>query len=103
MFFLAFVICINMLFFLCVQLDPLFHILCVQKENECVPGCNDALWIHLCNRDKEIIIQPRLKGDSNENSLLEERIQAITNVAVYCAVMSFSMVRQYTEATLISF
>ena len=47
MFFLAFVIWINIRFFFCVQLDPLFHILCVQKENKCVPGRNDALWIHL--------------------------------------------------------
>ena len=47
-FFLAFVICINGRFFLCVQLDPLFQNLCVQKENECVPGRNNALWIHLC-------------------------------------------------------
>ena len=40
--FLAFVSCINIQFFLC-------HILCVQKENECVPGRNDALWIHPCS------------------------------------------------------
>ena len=46
-FFLEFVICINILFFFCVQLDPSFNILCVQKKNECVPGRNDALWIHL--------------------------------------------------------
>ena len=46
-FFLEFVICINIRFFFCVQLDPSFDILCVQKKNECVPGRNDALWIHL--------------------------------------------------------
>ena len=46
-FFLEFVICINIRFFFCVQLDPSFNILCVQKKNECVPGRNDALWIHL--------------------------------------------------------
>ena len=33
--------------FFCVQLDPSFNILCVQKKNECVPGRYDALWIHL--------------------------------------------------------
>ena len=48
MFFLAFVICINIRCFLRVQLDPLFHILCVQKKNDCVPGRNDVLWIHHC-------------------------------------------------------
>ena len=49
--FLLFVICINIrFFFFCVQLDPLFYILCVQKKNECVPGRNDAIWIHLCER-----------------------------------------------------
>ena len=26
-------------------MDPLFQVLCVQKENECIPGCNDALWM----------------------------------------------------------
>ena len=49
-FFLEFVICINIQFFFCVQLDPLFNILCVQKKNECVPGRNDALWIHLWSK-----------------------------------------------------
>ena len=29
-------------FFFCVQLDPSFNI-------ECVPGRNDALWMHLCS------------------------------------------------------
>ena len=24
----------------------------VQKKNECVPGCNDALWIHLWINDR---------------------------------------------------
>ena len=46
--FLEFVICINIRFFFCVQLDPSFNILCVQKKNECLSGRNDALWIHLC-------------------------------------------------------
>ena len=44
MFFLAFVICMNIRFFSSVQLDPLSHILCVQKENERLPGRNDVLW-----------------------------------------------------------
>ena len=30
-------------FFFCVQLDPLFYILCVQKTSECVPGRNGAI------------------------------------------------------------
>ena len=47
-FFLAFSICINIRFFFCVRLDPLFNILCVQQKNACVPGCNESLCIHLC-------------------------------------------------------
>ena len=54
MFFLAFVICINIRCFFCIQLDPLFHILCTQKENECIPGRNDTLWIHICNIETKV-------------------------------------------------
>ena len=66
MFFLAFVICINIRFFFCVQLDPLFHILCVQTENECVPGRNDALWIHLCLFSGSF---HWMKSDQNESTV----------------------------------
>lgn len=34
--------------FFCVHLDPFFNILCIQQKNDCVPGCNESLCIHLC-------------------------------------------------------
>ena len=37
-FFLEFVICMDIRFFFCVQLDPSFNILCVQQKNKCIPG-----------------------------------------------------------------
>ena len=44
-FFLEFVVCINIQFFF---LRPIgLYILCIQQKNECVPGRIDALWIHL--------------------------------------------------------
>lgn len=47
-FFLAFSICINIQFFFCVRVDPLFNILCIEQKNDCVPGRYESLCMHLC-------------------------------------------------------
>ena len=38
-------------------MDPSFNILCVKLKNECIPGRNDALWIHLCKNSCNFVVE----------------------------------------------